>query len=277
MSNLIDWLEVTPNARSFDLLDAHVHPCNRTPDGRLCYDDELLRFVLPNNGVGLAIVMAAGSLEFQYEQVGALCKENPWLVPIAWVRPNHDSLATTERLLREGGFRGLKMHPTVDGYKADDRLVDPFIALARRYGVPVQIHSATDDPSRPERIAALAARFPTVPIVMVHLELGELKKRAALEIVRSCKNLYAETSWTNADSVIEAIRLLGSHRTLFGTDATVDGWDHFTNLSIPDARGQFAYSVLGVVDAVREAVSPLDFANWTYQTAMRLYRLRLAS
>lgn len=269
-----DPFEIIPTTSDFELLDAHVHPMNRAYDGSLYYDSSLVEEILPRIGIGGAVIMVDGPLHLQRERIGALVRKHRWMVPVTWIRPGHDSPNEVESLIA-AGFRGLKMHPTVDGYDADDPVVDPYLSIAQRYGVPVQIHSALDDQSRPERIAALARRFPEVPVIVVHFELGAYHKHGVTEIVRRVPNLYAETSWTNPDSILEAFRILGSDRTIFGTDATVDGPTHFDRTSVPDCHGRFIYSYPDVVAEVKRQSSPTDFYNWARGTATRLYNLRI--
>jgi predicted TIM-barrel fold metal-dependent hydrolase len=111
---------------------------------------------------------------------------------------------------------------------------------------------------------------------MVHTGLGILDKTAVLQAIALQPNVYAETSWTNPESILQAMAVLDSSRTLFGTDATVDGWAHFTNQSIADPAGAYTYSIPETVAAVRAAAHPAAFENWARLTATRLYGLRFA-
>ncbi len=268
-------LDVDPRTIDFDLIDAHTHPYDRADSGRMVYDESILLELLPQQGVGMAITMTAGPLDRQRRRLDALCQGRPWIVPLVWVQARHDSAAAVEALIRDQGFRGMKFHPTVDRYPADGPAMDAFMAVADKLGVPVQIHSAVDDRSRPERLAALAARWPRVPVVMVHSELGALDKGPVIETVRQQANLIAETSWTSPEAIVETMRLVGSDRTMHGTDATVDGIHHYDRHSVPNCHGQFVHRLPDVVEAVRKAVPPIDFANWARLTAIRLYKLRL--
>lgn len=197
-------------------------------------------------------------------------------MPIAWPRLGADRAEDVEPLL-DAGFRGLKFHPHVDQRPADDPAMDPFLALARRRRVPVQVHSAADDPSRPERVAALAARFPDVPVVMIDTGLGVEDRRAVLELARRRPNLYLETSWLPADWVVAAMEAVDSSRTLFGTDTSVDGPGHWARRSLSGPAGSGSRNVPELLASVRARVPWAAFVNWTRLTAVRLYRLRFAS
>ncbi|MBC7541979.1 MAG: amidohydrolase family protein [Candidatus Sericytochromatia bacterium] len=269
-------LDVDPDTIPFDLIDSHTHPYNRDGGGRMVYDDKIMLELLPRQGVGMAVTMTAGPLDRQRRRMAALCKGRPWIVPLVWVHARQDTPEQVEVLLRDHGFRGMKFHPTVDRYATDGPAMDGFLDLAERYNVPVQIHSATDDRSRPERFAELAGRHPRVPVIMVHTELGALSKGAALETIRELPNLIAETSWVSPEGILETMALLGSERALYGTDATVDGHAQYDRHSVPNCHGHFIYRLPDVVAAVRKAAPAADFANWAHLNAIRLYQLRLA-
>lgn len=265
-------LDVDPRKLLGALVDAHTHPCRRAPDGSFGFDPEAL-LGLQDLGVRAAITMFRGPLERQGSLFAGLCRDRPWLVPIAWPRVGADRAETVEPLL-DAGFRGLKFHPHLDQRNADDPAMDPFLALARRRRVPVQVHTAADEPSKPERVAALAARFPDVPIVMVHSGLGVQDRRAVLELARRNPNLYLETSWLSADWVVAAMDAVDSSRTLFGTDTSVDGPGHWARRSLGGPADGGLRTVPELLAAVRARVPWAAFVNWTRLTAVRLYRLR---
>lgn len=275
------WLEkgtffdVDPRSLGFELVDAHTHPYGRAEDGSFTFDSSALLAVERAQGIGVALTTCKGTLAAQRADLLSLCRAEPWILPLVWVEPLRDSPTEVERLLDEG-FRGLKFHPTVSGYPADGEAMDPFLELSERRCLPVQIHTAIDDNARPERFVALARRFPGVDLVMVHTELGALDKTHALGLIRDLPNVFAELSWTNPESVLQTMAALDSSRTLFGTDATVDGHEQYEKQSIADPDGDYVYSIPDVVAKVREQAHPDAFANWARLTAIRLYGLRFA-
>ena len=58
------------------------------------------------------------------------------------------------------------------------------------------------------------------------LGLPEGRRRAARH-AQQVPNLYLETSWCRADEVRRLIDEVGAERVLFGSDAAVDGPEHF--------------------------------------------------
>jgi hypothetical protein len=265
--------DVDPDTVTLDRLDCHTHPFNRVGSS-IVYDPAPLVSLLPANGIGAALTMVGGTFAAQKAALGDLHRKNRWIVPLVWVSPADDTVAGAEDLLKNAGFRGLKFHPVIDSYPADGPLMDPFLDLAAKYRVPVQIHSATDDVAQPARIVALAKRHPDVPIVMIHTELGAIDKTATLNLIKPVPNIYAETSWTNPESILQAMSLLDSSRTLFGTDSTIDGYQMFTNQSIANPQGAYVYTVTQVMAMVQAQANPGAYANWARLTGIRLYGWR---
>lgn len=117
------------------------------------------------------------------------------------------------------GMKGIKMHPTVNMWYADSPIVYPVMEKIAEYKVPVLLHTSGDDMSNPRRVARLAEKFPTVPIVMAHM--GGKDWLDASFIARDHKNVYMDTAeFTNEIRILkEAVRIAGAGKILFGTDA----------------------------------------------------------
>lgn len=265
--------DVAPESLDLGPIDVHTHPYNKV-NGQLVLDSGPMLALLPAQGTKAAVTMIPGSLQSQQSQMEAVHQANRWIVPLVWVEPKSHSAAQVEALLQGGVFRGLKFHPTISEYPADGALMDPFLALAEKYRLPVSIHSATDDNAKPARIVALAQRHPKVSIIMFHTELGAVDKSPAIALIKDFPNIYAETSWTNHESILAAFAALDSSRTLFGTDATVDGYDHFTKTSIANPQGEYVYTIPHVISELQKEAHPDAYSNWAYLNAIRLYRWR---
>ncbi|HIU17294.1 MAG TPA: amidohydrolase [Candidatus Avidesulfovibrio excrementigallinarum] len=142
---------------------------------------------------------------------------------LIWVNPYHaeTDLPLAERLIRDAGFKGIKLHPLFDAYTANDGVVHPVMELAGRLNVPVFIHSGHPPFSLPHSIAQLAQDFPTIPVVMVHMGHGNgIYVQAALDLSRKIDNLYLETSGMPMHTKIrEAYETVGHDRIFWGTDA----------------------------------------------------------
>lgn len=142
-----------------------------------------------------------------------------------------ETLSDTPRWTRRV-FVGLKLHPEMNAFAADDPRVDPYMELCRRAGLPVVVHcDGSVDEASAGRIHALARRHPEVPVVLYHMGFGgphEPAIRAAEEALASGDaRLYLETAQADPDGVVEALERVGPERVLFGTDATYYGREHY--------------------------------------------------
>ena len=245
----------------FDALDAHMH--------------------LSGLGKG---ALGAQSLAIAMASAGMVSGISSWLdnraldrvdcaavriFPLVWVRPGDTELEEVRARL-EAGAVGLKLHPTVDGYPADDSALDPYLALAERTGCPVACHSAPGE-ADPDHIRRLAERFPSVPIIMYHTYLGpqEGRRRAAAH-VREQSNLYLETSWCRSHVVIRLVGEVGADRVLFGSDASIDGPSHYCRHP-PNVEGRETYND-GLIELV-SALGPETSRAVMGDNARRLFRL----
>ena len=224
----------------FDPLDTHLHASGKG-SGELGLAS--LQNALASAGVRQGIVSWLDNRRLDRIKGAA-----PGLFPLVWVRPGDTPLDEVRARLTTGSV-GLKLHPTVDDYRADDHELDPYLEIAADLGRPVACHSAPGD-ADPDFIRRLAERFPTVPIILYHTYLGphEGRRRAAWH-VREQPNLYLETSWCDWQTVVELVETVGEERVLFGSDASVDGPHHYCRHP-PNVGGRETYNQ-GLVSLVR--------------------------
>ena len=193
---------------------------------------------------------------------------------LVWTRPNDGNPAQVEPFLQETFeprgtarvFLGLKLHPMMNQFPADDPIVDGYLALCEKYGVPAVFHS--DKPGTnadPQKIYAAARRHPKVPVILYHSTFFG-PHGAALDVVKQARekndaNLYLETAQVSTEAVLLAIKAVGSDRVLFGTDATYFGKEHY---------GKYET----MVQTLREKLSPHEFADVMARNAERLFPLK---
>jgi uncharacterized protein len=140
------------------------------------------------------------------------CAVNPW---------QPDAVAEFRRCVTEWSFKGLKLHPTINGYHlSDPALVNPLFEEAESFGVPIIVHGASDLLNSPPEFAEMARRFPRVKLLMAHMGFFWSVDQA-IEYARDIPNLYLETSRAPIFEVTNAVRELGPDRVIWGTDAPV--------------------------------------------------------
>jgi Amidohydrolase/Starch/carbohydrate-binding module (family 53) len=245
----------------FDALDAHMHLSGRGP-GAL----GVRSFVIAMASAGMVCGISSWLDNRALDRVD---RDAARIFPLIWTRPGSIELDEVGARLRAGAV-GLKLHPTVDGYPADDRALDRYVAVAEDAGCPVACHSAPGE-ADPDHIRRLAERFPTVPIIMYHTYLGpdEGRRRAAAHVLEQ-PNLYLETSWCRSDIVMRLVREVGPDHVLFGSDASIDGPAHYCRHP-PNVEGRETYND-GLLALVGE-LGPRAARAVMGDNARRLFRL----
>lgn len=150
-----------------------------------------------------------------------------------------------ERELRDGheelGLHGIKLLPMYAGFRPDDERIDPIWRYAEKHRLPVLLHTGTTfiaqaplECTLPRHLDPVAARFPTVKIIMAHL--GHPYEGECVVTARKHANVYADISalhyrpWQFYQSLMLVQEYGVWDKLLFGTDypfttvdATLDG------------------------------------------------------
>lgn len=190
---------------------------------------------------------------------------------LIWAKPENGSPDTVEPFLShklENGdpvFVGIKFHPEFNHFSADDRRVDGYLKLCEKYRIPAVFHCGyPGTKSGADKIYAVAKRHPSVPVILYHMGFFGPHEPAISMAKKARINkdalLYLETAQADPDSVLSAIRDLGSGSVLFGTDATYYGRDHYAKYQ-------------SLVDLLRKELSPEDFVKIVQGNAKALFHL----
>ncbi len=102
--------------------------------------------LMDEGGIDYAVILAelapitTGISDNEY--VAEFCSKSPRLIPFASINPYTISRPSEEleRLVRDHGFRGLKLYPTYQHYYPGDAMIYPSYAKARELGIPVLLH-----------------------------------------------------------------------------------------------------------------------------------------
>ena len=155
--------------------------------------------------------------------VRGIINETPGVYGLIWVNPRKaDAVADTQRRLDEPGsrFRGVKLHPLLDGYHPDDPAVHPIIELLIDRDLPALIHCGHPIFTLPWSIEELIRRFPEARIILGHMGHGNIIYiNAAIDVAARNPHVYLETSGMPMHSKIrEAVERVGPDRVLYGSD-----------------------------------------------------------
>ena len=148
-----------------------------------------------------------------------------------WIRPHKETvnLALTDFIKENRRYiYALKIHPFYSHMKMNDRHLLPYFALAKKFGLPILVHSAADKYSDIHILAKVARENPDLTFVAAHMNLlGD--NQEAIEEMKKTPNLYGDTAWVKMDVAYQAMKEVGKDRIIFGTDNPIDGPDTLGN------------------------------------------------
>lgn len=204
------------------VVDAHCH----IGLGRLKRQtaEELLR-EMDRCGVERAVVCPVDQYIAVYNKEGndyiaeAVRAHPDRLVGFASVNPWYGERGVEELERAVGmGLSGLKLHPALQGFFANDELVYSLIEKSRELGIPIYVHTNTPVHAMPFQVADLAEQFPDVPFVLGHMGFAD-GWTDVVSAVTSLSNVYLETSLSLPMPISEAVADLGADRVVFGSDS----------------------------------------------------------
>ncbi|MBQ8907097.1 MAG: amidohydrolase family protein [Clostridia bacterium] len=121
------------------------------------------------------------------------------------------------------GLHGVKLHPDIQRFRADDDACAEIYALCEKKGLPILMHAGDHryDYSNPNRLAPVLASHPALCMVAAHLG-GWSVWEDAKEKLSGFSNLYVDTSssfpFLMEGEAREIIEAFGVSHVLFATD-----------------------------------------------------------
>ncbi len=188
--------------------------------------------LLRENGVDYAVILAEYSPlttgVVTNEFVAEFCRGHKELIPFANLNPYlHDDMpGMLKRLVREEGFKGIKLYPTYQHFYPNEIKMYPLYEAAQELGVPVLFHTGTSvfknarlKYGNPVLYDDVAVDFPELTIVLAHS--GRMAwYDEAMMVTRLHKNLYLELSGLAVKRHLEHFPEMErfAHKFIFGTD-----------------------------------------------------------
>jgi len=267
------------------IIDTHVHIGQS-----LNFDmrEEDVIYSLEKYGIDVAVVsncMAASHdhdrklLPEKFQTSGIDClkrslkfaRENPCRIYLQhWVKPMEEITTELKELIEANldVIKGIKFHPYHSGVAFTDESCEKYVRLAAEFGLPCISHTGTEYDDNPKRLFEMAKKYPETNFVMVHLGLGSDNKEA-IELCKSQKNLYGDTTWVSIDSALEFINKCGSERLMFGSDSPIDGKDTYA-FNFKGERSLYQQ----YFNEFKEMITKEDYDNIMYKTAMRVFNIK---
>ncbi|NOZ63570.1 MAG: amidohydrolase family protein [Caldiserica bacterium] len=149
------------------------------------------------------------------------------LIPFLSVHPDDPGAAEKVRVVKEEGFKGIKLHPYYQEFNIDEERMFPIYEKIEEYGLILVSHTGFDFAFRrvkkcdPERIVRVLEKFPGLKLVTTHLGGWEDWEEVKKHLVG--KPVYMEISFSIGFMGKERAReILTTHPKeylLFGTDS----------------------------------------------------------
>ncbi len=196
---------------------------------------------LEASGIDYAVVLAEASPittgTVSNEAVARFCEGQARLIPFCSVNPYlvANPGAELARLVREFGFRGVKLYPTYQMFYPSAAMLYPLYARAEELGLPVMVHTGSSvfrgarlKYGDPLYLDDVAVDFPELSVLLVHGGRGFWYDRAFF-LTRLHANVYLEISGLPPRRLLEYFPELEkvADKVIFGSD-----WP-----GIPDIRG----------------------------------------
>lgn len=176
-------------------------------------------------GVDRAVVMTLDGLGFDAVHgndvlADACVGTGDRLLPLGSVDPRRpDAAAEVIRCANELGFRGLKLHPWMQGFSPLAPYMDPVAEAAATAGLPMVFHDGTPPYASPLQIAHLARRFPLLTVVLAHGGLFDMWQDSVAAVLRH-PNVHITLCGSAPPAIFRRIiQLTPPERLTMGTDS----------------------------------------------------------
>lgn len=199
------------------IVDSHMH-VGDYPFFRVSLDRDGLVSEMREHGVDVGLVF-----DWDNERIRQVIEDTPGVYGLVWANPRTPGATEeTRRLLDAPGskFRGVKLHPLIDGYHPDDPSVHPIIELLIERQLPALIHCGHPIFSLPWSIEELIRRYQEARIILGHMGHGNIVYiNASIDVAERNPNVYLETSGMPMHAKIrEAVERVGPDKVLYGSD-----------------------------------------------------------
>ena len=165
------------------------------------------------------------------------------IIPFAAMHPGVEHPHEVAEQILNAGFRGIKLHPEIQGFRIDaPEVLDMLAPFAGR--IPVLVHAGDYryDNSSPDRLKHVMREFPGLTLICAHLGGWTVWEEAASQLPG--ENIWVDTSSAlfalSPERAAQIIRSYGTDRVVYGTDypmwSPVSEMQRFERLPLTDAE-----------------------------------------
>lgn len=178
-------------------------------------------------GIGHFVVFSVATTPRQVSSINRFIsgcvRENGNMIGLGTMHLDSDDYRRDLDELQSLGLRGVKLHPDIQGFRADDPRCLAICRLCSEASLPVCIHAGDSryGYSNPEQIAVIPEALPDLKLIAAHLggwsvweEAGRRLANYPNVLVDCSSSLY----WLKPETARAIIRGYGAERVLFGTD-----------------------------------------------------------
>lgn len=179
--------------------------------------EDLIPF-LDEAGVDMAVGCSLGQA-INNEYIADVVHRHPTrFIGFGGVNPRLPDAVETVRECARLGLKGVKLHPTLNGYHfADHGLLDPIFKAVSEEGLVILVNALDDPWCAPLSIEEISKNFPEAPVIIAHM--GTVwNTTEALIVAERNEHIYLETSSTQLLEVQTAYKRMGPERIIMGTD-----------------------------------------------------------
>ncbi len=208
--------------RAVAAIGAFYENFNLECDGRL----ETAIRVMDEAGITRCCAHCVATTSHQVDRINEFVR-SAWqrypdrIVPFAAMHPALKHPAATAEAVIAAGFRGVKLHPEIQGFDIDaPKVLDMIAPFEGRLPLLVHCGDYRYDNSSPERLKHVLRAFPKLTLVCAHLGGWTVWQKAARELAG--ENVYVDSSSSlfalNPAEAVRIMRAYGIGRVLYGTD-----------------------------------------------------------
>lgn len=157
----------------------------------------------------------------------AACRRDERLRPLYWVRPGRrdSNVYAMAGALATEDFAGAIFSPARNEFAADAVMLDPYLQMLSRLGVPAVFCTNREDRSSSARMYTVARRHPRVAIVLSGIA-SDVHFRDAMEIAQRARErndarIYLNASHAGTEEIVRLVKTVSADRILFASD-----WPH---------------------------------------------------